>query len=552
VLATFLAGLGLGAALAAELLKARNARLWFGGIALAALCAVLASAWCMSRLPYWYVELFQAWDLRGNPGAVGRVQGILAAIVLLVPASILGTLLPLAVKLNDDDRPGHRVGMVYLWNTVGSVAGSAVAGFLLVPLAGIRIALMTAVGVIGAGAALAVLPRRALASGVALTALIILVLVPGWDGEVMTSAPYLYGPTYSQSGVDRTVADQGTVLFYRDGISATVTVLESEVGAHRQRRLTVDGKPDGSDTRDLVTQRLIGHLPMMLHPDPARIAVIGLGTGCTGGAVARHPEAAQIDIAEIEPAVVEASAFFRHVNHDVLSDSNVTLHMMDGRLLLKRHPQTYDVIISQPSNPWIAGNADLFTVEYFQVVSSALKDDGLFCQWIQLYSLRPEYVLMLLRGLATVFPEVMVVSTQPGTDLAVLASHHPLRIDLARFQTRFRDVEHDLTLSPMPFRSEWEVLARFRIGPAQIPDLVGTGTLHTDDYPVVAYAAPRDLHLQTGIANRKMFDLAARGISEYLDTGSSERDVALNALADAYERASSRSREATFTRSQIK
>src|SRR5262249_6003186 len=158
---------------------------------------------------------------------------------------------------------------------------------------------------------------------------------------------------------------------------------------------------------DMPTQLLSGHLPMLIHPDPRTVLVIGLGSGVTAGAVARYP-VASLDIVEIEPAVVEANRFFANVNSEVLRDGRVRTMLADGRNFLLTTSNHYDAIISEPSNPWIGGVASLFTVEFFSLARQHLRPGGIMVQWIQAYNLLPEDLQMVVRTFRTVFPATSI------------------------------------------------------------------------------------------------------------------------------------------------
>ena len=224
---------------------------------------------------------------------------------------------------------------------------------------------------------------------------------PGWDQSVMSSGPAVYGKGYlrdSRRSMQEILRGH-QVLFYRDGISGTVAVTRE--GDHVFLR--VNGKMDAGTAVDMPTQLMSGHMPMLLHQDPRSVLVIGMGSGITAGAVARHP-VQRLDIVEIEPAVVEASRFFAHIHGDVLKDPRTRVVFADGRNYLLTTPQRYDVIISEPSNPWIGGLASLFSVEFFTIARQRLRPGGMMLQWIQGYNIVPEDLRMVINTFRSVFP----------------------------------------------------------------------------------------------------------------------------------------------------
>src|SRR5205823_12818444 len=186
-----------------------------------------------------------------------------------------------------------------------------------------------------------------------------------------------------------------------EGVNDSVAVVRSDNSV----ALRVNGKADAS-TGDARTQLLLGHLGAAFHPAPRRVLIIGFGGGMTASAVARYPDVEQIDCVEIEPAVVRAAPYLKTLNRGVLNDSRLHIIFDDARNFLLTSRQQHDLIISEPSNPWIAGIATLFTKEYYAAVRQRLAPGGMFVQWVQSYSLAPADLRMIIGSLAPHFPEV--------------------------------------------------------------------------------------------------------------------------------------------------
>src|SRR5262249_917863 len=174
----------------------------------------------------------------------------------------------------------------------------------------------------------------------------------------------------------------GTLVYYGDGAASTVSV-KRLAGT---LSLSVDGKVDASSGGDMLTQKMLAHLPMLLHAGPRRICIIGLGSGVTLASALLHPSTI-VDVAEISPQVVEASRLFSDDNHRALDDPRTHLILGDGRTHLTLSNQEYDVIISEPSNPWMAGVAALFTREFLTSIRAHLTPDGILCQWAHTYNI---------------------------------------------------------------------------------------------------------------------------------------------------------------------
>ena len=192
----------------------------------------------------------------------------------------------------------------------------------------------------------------------------------------------------------------GELLSYREGATGTVAVrrLAGTVS------LAIDGKVDASNAGDMLTQRLLAHVPLLLHPSPKRVAILGLGSGVTLGSALTHPLDAAT-VLEISPEVVDASRFFEAENHRALADPRTRLMVGDGRTHLMLGRETYDVIVSEPSNPWMAGIASLFTREFFDGAKARLAPGGVLCQWAHTYDISRDDLRSIVATFLTAFPE---------------------------------------------------------------------------------------------------------------------------------------------------
>jgi len=246
--------------------------------------------------------------------------------------------------------------------------------------------------------------------------------------------------------------------------------------------------------------------------------VIGLGTGVTAGAVARHG-IRRLDVVEIEPAVVEAAGqFFGEANGHVLLDPRTRTLIADGRNFLFTTPDRYDVIISEPSNPWISGLAALFSEEFFRLTRTRLRPGGVMVQWIQLYNLRPDDLKMILKTFQGVFPETTLWNV--SEDLLLLGRTEPGPLDLGRLKTRFATgrVADDLGY---PGNEAWpSVLGFFALGETDTARLVADAATNTDDRLPLEFSAPRALYLETGRENQEVLRRARTSFPPALAPGS--------------------------------
>ena len=231
--------------------------------------------------------------------------------------------------------------------------------------------------------------------------------------------------------------NQYDLLYYKPGVTATVAVMERKDGV---RSLTIDGKTDASTggKSDMRTQVMIGQLPLLFHEKPDKVLVVGLGSGVTAGSVLTH-DVRLVDVAEISPGVIEAAEYFSEANHDALKDPRLHLIPRDARNFLLTEEGKYDVVISQPSNPWIKGEASLFTEEWYRLVKEHLGKGGLFVQWVPSYLMADRDLKIIAHTLRTVFPHLTVWRSGSVGDLVFLAHKgSPLQIDFRSYLQKIK------------------------------------------------------------------------------------------------------------------
>ncbi len=499
ILLAFLIGLSGGAALLGALAaRSRRPLRWLGSVHLAVGASVLASYAVMDHLPAAFLAL-----LRGGSFTVEGIityQFLLAALALLPPTLAMGGVLPITMRLVSRGRSevGQDVGQAYALNTVGAILGSIAAGFVILPLVGLERGLRAcAAASIGLGAVFLLLPKgRRLPRLVPALALLALVLVlPGWNLLRFTAGLFRVSIARQIIETDRWTLPQ--LAYYKDGVATTVSV---EKWA-RTVALKNNGKVDASNGDDMATQIMVGLMPLIFHPTaldhPPRVAVIGYGSGVTIGAVTQFP-IKSADVVELEPNVVTAgSEFFGTVNHAPEKDPRVHVVIDDGRSFLaasRKEEDRYDAIVSEPSNPWISGVSNLFTTDYWRIARARLKDNGVFCQWAQLYEMSPRNVKILLRSFSSVFPYTYVFAAEDlSSDVILVAANHPLELDLAHLRRNFAHPVLGAELRRGGVSSAEDLIAYLLLTPEELPAFTAGAPLNTDDNALIEYAAPRDL-----------------------------------------------------------
>ncbi len=496
ILTTVLLGIGIGSLLAA-IPSFRESSSWRAVAITMGLgsFSVLAGLFAVNELPRMFSAM--ARGTGDSPWLLFLAQGALAASVILVPACCMGATLPMGIAAwrNQVGSRGWAIGSIYASNTTGAIFGSVFAGFVFLPWLG-------ATGLIRLGATLGMLvtlvlflwdrhrPNRQRLMWAGILAVVLpafILALPATDLKTL------------QRGVFRRVqADEGLalsksfMLYAHEGTNATVTVFRTV----NSTVLKVNGKADASTGSDIETQYLLGHLPMFLHPKPQRACVIGYGSGATAYAVATHPNVVAVDVVEIEPGVFDASEYFDSINHGVLKDPRVKRYMEDGRNFLRHRGNTYDVIISEPSNPWIAGVSSLFTTEFYRAVRARLEPGGVFCQWIQAYEISSETASVMLTTLASEFPYVAVFHV--SEDFVCIASESPIGGSSERYAKRLSFPAVRNSLLAIQMENPFDLFAGAHLA---FPGNAGAFTspiVNTDDNLWLEYQAPIEMYRGTG------------------------------------------------------
>ncbi len=508
VVATFIAGLALGGAVFARWAPRDP---WFGlaGASLGAGVACILVVPLLGNMPIWIVPFITCFG-RFPYLVLMAAECLVIAALLLPPAFLMGAGMPLACRLVRDPA---RFGPLYSASTLGSIGGSLTTGLLLIPLLGMRDSLLlwSAMFLIVAGLAASRIEsagRRHACAIAVVPALVALLMVPPWRGEILATGPFLYAGIYRDAArktglsVSRVMTHFDKLLYYQEGAAATVSVREDQYG---NRSLAVNGKVDASSGLDMETQIFIGQLSMLFADESPEVLVVGLGSGVTVGSIATHP-ARSIECLELLPEVVEASHFFDHVNGRPLEDSRVRLLLRDARTHMRVSKRRYDVICSEPSNPWVAGMASLFTVEHFKACRERLKDKGIICQWVQAYSLSPDDFRSVVRTFQTQFPRASLWEAMKGGDYLLVARKDggPLNFDRTSELLEREEIRTDLARAGIK-RGE-DLAKRFVMGPEALTRLADGATINTDDLPVLEFSAPLSLHKDTGSQLLALFE----------------------------------------------
>jgi spermidine synthase len=304
------------------------------------------------------------------------------------------------------------------------------------------------------------------------------------------------------------------VVFYGDGIGGFTTVVKwfSTIGRTNYTMLN-SGKGDASSHGDRLTQALSAHIPLLFHPDPEKVMVVGLASGMTVGEVLHYP-VKQVDVLEINDQVVKAAEFFNPWNNNCLTNPRTRIILQDGRNHLELTREKYDVIISEPSNPWMAGLANLFTLDYFKTVKGRLSEDGIFVQWFYSYEMDWSTFAMVGRTFAEVFPDGLLLRTL-SSDFLLVGFSGKKNLDLKTADKNIGYAGRSKNVTIRNPRSIFNLIVS-----EDLKGLFGPGPFHTDNWPRLEFAAPKNLDrtdtsIEDNIKNNGRLSNETKEIVEY-------------------------------------
>lgn len=492
VVAIFIIGIAIGAAVASRL-ASRPSTAAIGlvfTLLLSAACAMGAAAavdWALLAIG----------GIVTHPeytfGDVLQREVLLVATLLLPMTIVFGAAFPFGLALagGRDDRVTEHIGFVYAINTLGAILGSLLAGFALIPAVGLHrtIQFVAALSVVAAVAVLlrAAYERARLIGCVAAAPVVaVIVLAPTWTPSLLSSGAYKYAPAMRGAAL-KTALTAGELLWYREGSTGTVSVRKLT----GTTSLAIDGKVDASNAGDMLTQRLLAHVPLLLHPNPQKAAILGLGSGVTLGAALTHPLTAAT-VLEISPEVVEASRYFETENHRALSDRRTRLIVGDGRTHLMLGRETYDVIVSEPSNPWMAGIASLFTREFFEGAKQRLAPGGVLCQWAHTYDISSSDLRSIVSTFMSVFPNGTLWLIGDA-DVLLVGSTEPLDARIGHIADAMTRPGVAADLASVGVKSAFAVQSLFIAQGDALAAWAAGATIQTDDRTDLEFTGPRSI-----------------------------------------------------------
>lgn len=526
MLASFIAGIALGGLWVRRHADSTDAPLrlvgWmqvFMGVAALASLAVYANAFA------WVGWLMQALAKTDGGYVLYNLGTATIAIAIMLPAAFFaGTTLPLfTVALLRDGQGERSIGRVYAWNTLGSIAGVFAAIHLLIPTLGLKLSLCVA-ALVDMGIGLVLLRMHAdsrksmvrfsVAAGLVVITLLVAVRIP-FDPMTVASGVFRHGQT--------TLNQSDKVVFYKDGKTASVAAVLSSNGS---LQISTNGKTDAAiqmrDDRpassDEPTMVLLASLPLAIHPAPHKVGVIGFGSGLTSHTLLGDSRIQQVDTVEIEPAMIQGAKTFGKKVERAFSDSRSKIIIDDAKSYFSGQNSKYDVIISEPSNPWISGVGALFSKEFYEFVPRHLNEGGLFVQWIQLYEIDDALLGSILKAMTPAFDDYSAWITNES-DLIIIASPKGA-VPKLNTTPLFENVDTKADLARIGITDDAQFGFR-KVADARL--LRALGQLHpqqqvnSDFYPHLGLEAPKTRFISSTAETTLQLPIENRPLLEALD-----------------------------------
>lgn len=459
---------------------------------------------------------------------------LVLTLVLILPVSLMGATVPITFHelKRDLHSVGKHSGTLFSLNTAGNLTGSLAGGIVLFYIFNNAGIFLTAVCLAALSTCLAAwhVSRKyfLLASAIGAACIILVLFTPLYEESHFVFGTFRIRTPRpaSFSGPSRFLKEHtnfaGKVKYYNDGPSATVAVTESrkKYPPDNQKALSIiiNGKSDSNTITDIDTIRLLAHIPALLARQRKKVMVIGIGTGVSAGQLALYPDVESIDIAEISPSVIEALPYFSIATNAVHKDPRVTIHMGDAFRVLGRSSEKWDIVISEPSNPWVTGIDLLYTLEFYRLVREHLSEDGMLLQWTHLYSASPAMVGMIVNTARKVFENLRVFHGC-GSDIFILASMRDITPeDLERAEELLNDSKGlQASLQGINIGSLDSILLREIWPPSYLAEQFSGFGIQTLDNPRLHYLAGKRFFIGASVPDDFLFNWeTARYLDEYL------------------------------------
>lgn len=462
ILAVFLFGLGIGSAVGSMLARSERPRTVFGICVLLQAGGIFWTAFMLSEsIPFWPINPL----LSTSPWQTFQVDLARTLWAMIPPTLLWGASFPLALAAaaSKGEDSARLVGGIYAANTGGAILGALSFSLFLVPWIGTQGSERTLIAVAALGGLLVLGPVAAKArTVVGAGALAASLLLTGWAASHVAGVPdtlVAYGRRMMNS------INRSKILYTGEGMNASIAISQWDDGAYQ---FHVSGKVEAStEPYDMRLQRMLGHLPGVIHPNPKSVLIVGFGAGVTSGSFVVYPGVERIVICEMEPLIPPtATKYFGRQNYNVMNDPRVQIVYDDARHFILTTREKFDIITSDPIHPWVKGSATLYSKEYFELVKQHLKPGGVVTQWVPLYESSRDVVKSELATFFEVFPNGTLWGNENGGgyDSVAFGQVEPARIDLDAIEARLQQPSYSRvaeSLHDVGFQSLYGLLGTY-------------------------------------------------------------------------------------------
>ncbi len=484
MLTCFILGIALGSLFSSVVLvpRLKDPVFGFGVIEFLLALSILGSIKMLGSL--WAVDVFVLervvnWHI--SFGTDTLVHFIDTLTVIFIPTLLMGMVFPIAVRICAPvwETVGRRVGQVYAFNTIGCVLGSSAAGFLMIPLLGLRNSFLVVVGTLFGLAVLLIALSHTRRVALALAGAIVSLVL------VAASAAWIPQDVFLQTM--NTYHHPSKIVFIDDGVTGTVTVHDVPDG---DRLIAVDGVDvAGMDLMLRTTQKLQAYAPLFVHENPQDVVQIGYGSGETCG-IGLDFGVAHYTIVDICPGVFEAGAFFEEINRRSYANPKLRKIIMDGKNFIKMTEEKFDIIMNDSTYPGTTGSSALYTYDHFKACRDKLKANGVLSCWVPL-DLRPEDFRIIMRSFQAAMPHssLWVVNNCVNKHAVLLGTIEPMQLDFRRIKAVAERPDIAKDLEQINVYSVYDFLDCLLVGEEELRRLGGDGPVHTDDRPYLEFGA---------------------------------------------------------------
>ena len=448
ILAVFLIGLALGSGIGSFVARKGRARAALGWSQVLLAIATAWSAYIIAgNLPYWPIDPF----LAPTPWMTFQLDMARTLWTILPPAILWGASFPLALAAvaAPGEDPGKLTGEVYAANTLGSILGALVTSLILVPAIGTTNCETMLIALPAIGSFFILGPYLKENKSQAVTAIfavaMVVVLFLAKDVKPIPGEVIAYGRRVA------TYVNRAQIVYTVEGRNSSVAISKWNDGA---TEVDVNGHVEATtEPYDMKLQRMVGHLPALLHPNPKSVLGIGFGAGVSAGTFTRYPGIEHITVCEIEPVIPPTSTrYFAQADYDVYHNPKTRIVYDDARHYLLTTKDKYDVIASDPLDVFVKGTAAIYSKEYFESVKAHLNPGGKFTLYVPLYESDERTVRSELATFFEAFPTATVWANNidgRGYDMVFMGQVEPLEIDIDQIAEKLHRPDHQLVVESL-------------------------------------------------------------------------------------------------------